>query len=376
MTDTLIKKNIDSTVLLDYFKYLEKFTSYNDILKQINTSGNWLYDSIDDYITYLSESDFPDGAIEEILYNKFGVTILDSNYSKLDLNDSINKIYLDSIQLGNCHLVKKIENIINVTYSEKTKDILLDRTLVLKNNSIGDRFLSNLMKINSCWIPSDKLGKYTGTCWKNKVIQNLILTLDWMGVVYFEFRIDDEFETLDIDIVLKDSDLQKDEAEISSFFYEYQPSIKFIKSIKKISKKRNLHWTSFLLIHIIDWIFVTQKKVKVLLHDESRFINKNCNPYTILYQLAKQNVGMYQQIGFKADPPLDDKLIRDIYGQNYYKYTNEKYNYFMDQRYQDDIKMIMSETEMDYNTVDKCLFNNNSDIVNTLLELEKLKSKS
>lgn len=110
------------------------------------------------------------------------------------------------------------------------------------------------------------------------------------------------------------------ECHIDFFFYNYPVTSQLRQEIVDLLKKspqRFSHWSSWLLGSIINLIFNCLKCSMIHLKDASKFDRKkrlgemDCKYWTIIYQTAKNKKGFYQNLGFKADPPLEtDNLGR------------------------------------------------------------------
>ena len=76
-------------------------------------------------------------------------------------------------------------------------------------------------------------------------------------------------------------------------------------------------------MHIINWFIVEKGCKSIKLEDDSNFANKPCKPYTILYQLVNNKVGMYQSVGFKGEPPINTAKIQGFLDKPYKEFIDE-----------------------------------------------------
>ena len=86
-------------------------------------------------------------------------------------------------------------------------------------------------------------------------------------------------------------------------------------SLRNKKKKRHKwrHWTTYLLASIVNLLINCLHCQLIHLDDSSTLNERNCEPHTVIYNKFKNNInGMYQTIGFRADPPINFKTLSDI----------------------------------------------------------------
>ena len=71
-------------------------------------------------------------------------------------------------------------------------------------------------------------------------------------------------------------------------------------------------------------LILNKKCDNIIVQDASKFINKPCMPYTILYQLSNIRNGMYESIGFQSDPPLETDNIQQLLDGSYEDFNNHE----------------------------------------------------
>ena len=112
------------------------------------------------------------------------------------------------------------------------------------------------------------------------------------------------------------------ECHIDYFFYstEADPKLRqqIIDLLKKDPHPRFKHWTNWLLGSILNVFFNCLNCLQIHLLDASRFKRlkreglMECDYSTLIYQTAKNLPGFYQNIGFRANPPIDIQNLKEI----------------------------------------------------------------
>jgi len=88
-----------------------------------------------------------------------------------------------------------------------------------------------------------------------------------------------------------------------------------IVELLKTGEHRFKYWTSWILGSLINLIVHCFNCRLIHLYDVSQFDRvsregrRGCRAYTIIYQTAKHRPGLYQSVGFRADPPLKTKNL-------------------------------------------------------------------
>ena len=124
------------------------------------------------------------------------------------------------------------------------------------------------------------------------------------------------YNNIPLDILFKQDDKHRDEIILDSFFFYKKNPPSELKSISE-SNDPNKNWTCNLLSIILNWFDIYSNFNKVTLMDASFFNNKKCKPPTIMYLIAREFGGMYQCVGFKADPEIDVPYIQTLLNKNF-----------------------------------------------------------
>ena len=119
-----------------------------------------------------------------------------------------------------------------------------------------------------------------------------------------------------LDILFKQDDKHQHEIILDSFFFYKKNPPSELKTISK-SNDPNKNWTCNLLSIILNWFDIYSNFNKVTLMDASFFNSKKCKPPTIMYLIARDFGGMYQCVGFKANPEIDVPYIQTLLNKNF-----------------------------------------------------------
>ena len=294
-------------------------------------------------------------------------------------NDRLNyrDSYLQAIENNTCPKVDKIEEDINKIYTILEKKPLVSRYLFLKNSDFREKYPH--LNCESFWEPLEIKSNYIQnlvyllsgekiadieTCkdklkdmglgqrnidifrkgefltFMSKTIPDLFLLIvnnpnNFLKLIYHKEKQKITLSGKDIWAKMLKSDKFNitnnlnesfiDECHLDTFFYDGKINPDLRDEIIKVINREYGHWTTWLLLCIISPLFNCLGCREVHLLDDSFLINKNCEPHTIIYQLAKNRKPMYQSIGFKAKPPINIKTVDKI---NYIVISNKDITFF------------------------------------------------